>query len=1252
MLFSNLSQRRAHQRATLSLTRNVGRWANRYALDGLFFRMDMLDPIDNEGIPVNFHGQAIGPIASTTALLPSTSQAVNDLRAEAEHLPSVQNRRVLSEIYNLAPDLEEGQNIIRTTRAAIIVPNHWGQFGRDVTALWVYYLQLKQAWNLSCRVLDFASFMNGRGPGVLNQFGADSLVMTLLTGNSQSFPELGVVTNDVNGTVTATVYDGDNRDRVNGDASTGNYKLGLQFPRYEQALRGTPPNFIFDSSMDRLAQSLALIYLALSPNLTGGLCRAHFEVYIGNAFMNEEGALVSQRNPNRDVDVRGSFSFDVTLRISRHLDIAALNVAFLTMRLAAELRSQVQIEKYENAFGQRPLEGFHINYLRGSSIMPQNVWEATVRAGDLDTARNVGLLYKNAPCWGLQLSYGSFWNMLEVNEKALYSPKSENNCFMLAFFHAERRTHPANLQKRELTNIGAKSRMAMKRYRDRFLESGMQGEMYSVQALSEYLSSSPRTPPFRVWSLRGVLLFEHDPEMANPVEIAVAYGHAFAIVNRINYDGMSQSQIKVVRQKYPSIPPPNGITTRIRTFKKKAIHKNEFKMAVLDLETTVTGTLYATGFYIFSKEAMEGNWSDAELEKCFIWQGPDSLLQFFDFALENLKKGPKYLIFAHFGGGFDFLYYVREAIRHQELGRSVSYFTKCLEVSGSVIKLRHVLKMEHSHALRKNYLNIVLRDSFPLLRASLERLSKAFKPPHPKLPELLHHELVTDDNWGEMFEGDGELYLKHDLLSLAEILGIFRSKMISLFEIDPIPIVTLPSLSRSVFMRKYYEPTLFPLCDLSPDLNVLLRKAYFGGRVEAHQLGVIQGPIFYFDVTSEYPFAMQQDLPFGTPTYLPHGARERVPYGLLRVTVVGGWEDRPNLFPVRGPNGLIYPYFDVPFEMYVWSEEVQYSLDSQFPYQFEILEAWEFKKAPYYRNCVQDLYQIKREADSPVERQIGKDLVNSGYGIWGMKTESVSKIMVESATRFNPSPISKYLETMTLRQSNVMENVHFLRVKSNLSGCITYVPLAVAVTAKARIHLFRLMTDVINAGGRVLYTDTDSIITDINIGDPKHGIQYWRENENEMGKVKVEFDDGPISRPEVTILGSKFYAFPSSDMDIDSDEDYKAKLTLKGFYKKFKWALMERDEEAKVIHFKIPTQMSERGPFFLKYEHFKDIANGWVLKHDVSRLVTKTRGWINNQCRVGREEMTIKFSLNYKKGKVKEDGKTVIPWKWDGIAFI
>jgi len=1242
----------AQRNATNALIRTVGRWAAPLMLEGLYFRMDLQNGNPPLGIPVDFAGNAIGPLASVTALLPSTDQGVNALRAEAENLPSIQDRQLLSEIYNLAPDLEEGQNVIRTTASAVIVPNHWGTFGRDVTRLWVYYLQLKQRWALSCRVVDFAHFLNVRGMATLNRFDADSLVMTLLAGRSRTIPSLGVVTNAFNGRTSATVYDAANTQRVQGDVSSGNYRLALPFRKYEQAERGVIPNFKFDSDMNGLAESLALIYLGLSPNLTGGLCSAHFDIYIGSAFMNEEGALVTRNAPDREQDVRGTISFDIVLRISRHLDIAALNVTFLTMRTAAEIRSRLQVEKYEDSFGQNPLDGLRINYLRGSASAPINVWQATVRAGDLDTAKKVGLLYKNAPCWGLQLAYGSFWNMLEVKEKTLFSPKSENNCFALAYYHAKAVHHPANLSSLTVRRIGFAARKTMTRFRKWFEEEKIEGDMYSVQAMCDYLSTSERRPAFRVWSLRGVLLFEHLVPNQNPFEIAVGYGRAFAFVDPINYEGMDPEQIKAVRQKYPCLPAPKGVATRRvgRAYRKRKVFKNEFRMAVLDLETTVTGTLYATGFYEFSEEATAGNWTDAELAKCHLWAGPDSLLQFFDFALENFEKGPKYVIFAHFGGGFDFLYYVREALRHQSMGNSISYFSKCLEVQGSVIKLRHVLKKEQTKLVRKNYLNIMLRDSFPLLRASLDRLSKAFKPPHPKKPELIHHELVTDDNWPEMFEGNGELYLRHDLLSLAEILGIFRTKMISLFEIDPIPIVTLPSLSRTVFMRKYYNPDRFPLCELSPDLNVCLRKAYFGGRVEAHQLGVIEGPIFYFDVTSEYPFAMQQDLPYGTPTHLPHGSRSGVPYGLLKVKVEGGWKDRPNLFPVRGPNGLIYPFFDVPFEMYVWSEEVQYSLDSQFPYQFEILEAWEFKRAPYYRECVRDLYQIKREAESAVERQIGKDLVNSGYGIWGMKTQAVSKIMLESATRFNPSPINKYLETMSLTRSNVMENVHFMKVKSNLDGCTTYVPLAVAVTAKARIHLFRLMTDVINAGGRVLYTDTDSIITDIDIGDPKHGIEYWRENENEMGQVKVEFDQAPISRPEVTILGSKFYGFPPSEYTLSEDK-YKAKLTLKGFYKKFRWGFMKRNEEKKKIHFKLPTQITERAPFFLTYDHFKDMANGWTLKHDVTRLVTKTRGWINNQCNVGREDMTIKFTMNYKKGKVNDD-MSVSPWVWDGVEFI
>lgn len=1038
------------------------------------------------------------------------------------------------------------------------------------------------------------------------------------------------------------------------DGNRENYQMGWQFPKREEITRGVVPNFRFDRRMNYLTEVLGLLYLGMMPNMIGGFCNVHIEVYLGNTIMNEDGALVHPSKPDRVSDIQGTISFDVVLRLSRHLDIAAVNVVFLAMRTMAEIRSQLQTERYADGFGEGDLrEGFSVQFLRASGLHPTSVWESSVRAGDVETGRKVGLLYKNAPCWGLQLSYGTFWNMLQIKEQTLYSPKSEFNCFMLAFYHAQAKTHPANMSKRQLSRIGNRARQAMRRYREAYEDGEIEGEMYSVKAMSAYLASSVRKPPFNVWSMRGVLLFTHLPEMANPVEIAVAYGHAFAFVNLPNLDGKTLQEIKKIRQKFPNLPAPHNLFARqnSKKFLKKREFKNEFRLCVLDLETTMSGSLYATGFYEFSEEALRGEWSDAELDRCVLFNGSDSLMKFFDYMLENFEKGPKYVIFAHFGGGFDFLYYVREALRHQAQGDSVSYFSKCLEVQGSIIKLRHILKRGTSKMIRKNYLNIILRDSFPLLRASLDRLSKSFKPPHPKLPDLVHHELVTDDNWEDSYFEGGERYLKHDLLSLAEILQIFRSKMQQLFEIDPIESVTLPSLSRTVFMRKYYQPADYPLCTLAPEFNSFLRKAYYGGRVEAHQLGVIEGPIYYFDVTSEYPFAMLQSLPYGEPVHLPHGAHGRIPYGLLRVRVRGGWKDRPNLFPVRGEDGLIYPYFELPYEMYVWSEEVQFSVDNRFPYTFEIIEAWEFNQAPYYRKCIDDLYRIKRDAESPVERQIGKDLVNSGYGIWGMKVENVNKIVLETATRFNPSPINKYLETMTLKRSNVMENTHFMKVSTNLDNCVTYLPLAVAVTAKARIHLFSLMNDIIEAGGKVYYTDTDSVITNIDIGDPQYGIQYWRENENEMGQVKVEFDEEPISRPEVVILGSKFYAFPPSAYSERPDEaEYEAKLTLKGFYKKFRWGFMTRDEEAKEIHFKLPTQMEERGPHQLNYSHFLDMANGWVLKHDVQRLVSKTRGWINNQCNVSREEMTIQFKMNYKKGKV-EDDLSVTPWKWDSIKF-
>jgi DNA polymerase elongation subunit (family B) len=76
--------------------------------------------------------------------------------------------------------------------------------------------------------------------------------------------------------------------------------------------------------------------------------------------------------------------------------------------------------------------------------------------------------------------------------------------------------------------------------------------------------------------------------------------------------------------------------------------------------------------------------------------------------------------------------------------------------------------------------------------------------------------------------------------------------------------------------------------------------------------------------------------------------------------------------------------------------------------------------------------------------------------------------------------ISVILSTSVIKDFNL----------NNASKFKKNVGVAAAITAKARVKLYNAQEDVINNGGRLLYSDTDSIFAayKTNVLDEKHGI--------------------------------------------------------------------------------------------------------------------------------------------------------------------
>lgn len=170
----------------------------------------------------------------------------------------------------------------------------------------------------------------------------------------------------------------------------------------------------------------------------------------------------------------------------------------------------------------------------------------------------------------------------------------------------------------------------------------------------------------------------------------------------------------------------------------------------------------------------------------------------------------------------------------------------------------------------------------------------------------------------------------------------------------------------------------------------------------------------------------------------------------------------------------------------------------------------------------------------PLYKLIGKNNNNTFYGRLGMNPE-----------RNNEEIISSYSD----KYEKIVEiNGIFVGYKKSEKS-IANVLISASITSKARIKLYRGMMEVIKNGGRLMYTDTDSIIAAFKKKTYKNYLN------KKMGEVL--FDSNNIT----TIIKDGVFAMPKTyALKYDTFEIVK----IKGFnnapsYDEFKKKFYQRE---------------------------------------------------------------------------------------------
>ena len=425
----------------------------------------------------------------------------------------------------------------------------------------------------------------------------------------------------------------------------------------------------------------------------------------------------------------------------------------------------------------------------------------------------------------------------------------------------------------------------------------------------------------------------------------------------------------------------------------------------------------------------------------------------------------------------------------------------------------------------KNGVKIEFKDSYRILPASLKELSIIFDIDYKK--QEFNHELVTIgliiENrmfQGHRFKTSVINYLKHDLLSLHEILLKVSKYLLTSYKISLLDCFSTSSMAMKIYRTMFMGPEEIPI--LPRFYDKILRKTYMGGIVNVI---IPKGDnLFYYDVNSLYPSVMNKAMP---------GQMIKHHIGQFDLTTFFGFV----YAQIEVPKHINHPYacyrtetgeLITPVGKWVglyFSEELK--AYQSWGYTVKVIHGYEHEKIYPFKRYVDHFYNIKKVVKGG-ERLITKLLLNGLYGFFGRKPVDDITHVIHNAeldwyikrypTQYHTfegmdySVIKRdyYPSKSTCKTFGIDYEELLMKSIKDIPPTISNVGIASAITSYARIEIHNKIEET---ESNVYYMDTDSFITDQEI--PNSFVS------NELGDLKNEFAHDPIL--EAYFVAAKVY---------------------------------------------------------------------------------------------------------------------------------
>lgn len=390
----------------------------------------------------------------------------------------------------------------------------------------------------------------------------------------------------------------------------------------------------------------------------------------------------------------------------------------------------------------------------------------------------------------------------------------------------------------------------------------------------------------------------------------------------------------------------------------------------------------------------------------------------------------KGLYYAHNGGKFDF---------------HLCGFTDAIEDCEDILAI-------NGRLVRFHMLGSEFRDSYAILPSPLRALGGKGEIDYAKMLRKVRHK----------FMGEILAYLHQDTKVLWEAVTAFRAQYGTGLTLAGAAIKELEArLPKGKKLPKLRKVT-----------DAKIRRFYYGGRVEAHIKGVINTPFKVFDIASAYPMAMTVAHAWGETCDIDHAVEVDAPidpHAFYDVTAVSR-----GALPAKGKDGsLSFPVSEYRNEFTVTGWELLAGIETRTVDLINIHERITFAEVCDFKKYVSHFYRLK--ADAPKgshERLFAKLLLNSAYGKLGSNPDKYTRqlIVSDEYRAVYESEDMGWTCSGSLGKRWIVE-----RPLEDFEKKRLHVGAAASITGWVRAFLWREMCRIREAGGTVLYNDTDSI---------------------------------------------------------------------------------------------------------------------------------------------------------------------------------